>query len=67
MRAKQLVALMVGIALLCAVVTHAAAQNCGIIPTPQSVTYTTGFFTWDLLSFLMSLLRVWTGMQEIRL
>ena len=38
---------MVGIALLCAVVTRAAAQNCGIIPTPHSVTYTSGFFTWD--------------------
>ena len=47
MRTKRLVTLMVGIVLLCAAVTRAAAQNCGIIPTPQSVTYTSGFFTWD--------------------
>ena len=38
---------MVAIVLLCAAITRAAAQNCGIIPTPQSVTYTSGFFTWD--------------------
>ena len=47
MRVKRLVALMVAIVLLCAAVTRAAARNCGIIPTPQYVTYTSGFFIWE--------------------
>lgn len=47
MKAKRLLYLTVAIAFLCAIVNRATAQNCGIIPTPQSVTYTSGFFTWD--------------------
>ena len=33
--------------MLCAIANRATAQNCGIIPTPQSVTYTSGFFIWE--------------------
>ena len=47
MRMKRLVILLVAIVGMGMFVTLAAAQNCGIIPTPQSVTYTSGFFTWD--------------------
>lgn len=47
MKAKRLLYLIVAIAWFGAIVTRATAQNCGIIPTPQSVTYTSGFFTWD--------------------
>ena len=47
MRMKRLVVLLVAIVGMGSFVTRAAAQNCGIIPTPQSVTYTSGFFTWD--------------------
>ena len=39
--------LSVGTVLLCLLVVHATAQNCGIIPTPQNVTYTSGFFIWE--------------------
>ena len=47
MKAKRLLYLTVAIALLCAIANRAAAQNCGIIPTPQNVTYTSGFFIWE--------------------
>ena len=33
--------------MLCAIANRGTAQNCGIIPTPQMVTYTSGFFIWD--------------------
>ena len=47
MKAKRLLYLIVAIAWFGAIVTRATAQNCGIIPTPQSVTYTSGFFIWE--------------------
>ena len=47
MSTKRLATLLVVIVLFCAAARPAAAQNCGIIPTPQSITYTSGFFTWD--------------------
>ena len=47
MSTKRLVVLLIAIVGMGLFVTRAAAQNCGIIPTPQSVTYTSGFFTWD--------------------
>lgn len=47
MNTKRLIALMGGIILLCLSIGRATSQNCGIIPTPKEITYTSGVFTWE--------------------
>ena len=47
MNKRNVFVLITSIFLLCSSFYRSPAQNCGIIPTPQSVTYTSGFFTWD--------------------